>query len=63
MALLQIPLNFKFKPLFLVLSLLEDEGSPSSAQPIIVSSANISPSQVVSNSTCEDLSNQIPPKK
>lgn len=63
MAPLQIPSNFKFKPLFLVSSPLEDEGSPSFAQPTIVSSTNISPSQVAFNSTCEDLSNQIPPKK
>jgi hypothetical protein len=60
---LQIPLNFKFKPLFLISSPLYDEGSSSSAQPTIVSSANISPSQVASNLACEDLSNHIPPKK
>jgi hypothetical protein len=63
MAPLQIPLKFKFKLLFFVSSPLEDEGSPSFAQPTIVSSANISPSQVASNSVCEDLSNHIPPKK
>jgi hypothetical protein len=63
MALLQIPLNFKFKPLFHVSSSLEDEGSPSFAQPITVSSTNISPNQITFNSSCENLSNQIPPKK
>jgi hypothetical protein len=32
-------------------------------QPTIVSFANISPSQVAFNSTYEEFSNQIPPKK
>jgi len=63
MAPLQIPSNFKFKPLFLVSSPLEEEGSPSSPQNTIVSFSNISPSQVASNLACEDLSNHIPPKK
>jgi len=63
MALLQIPLNFKFKILFHVSSLLEHEGSQLSTQPTIVSFTNISPSQVASNSTYEELSNQIPPNK
>jgi hypothetical protein len=62
-ALLQIPLNIKFKLLFLISSPLENESNPSSTQPIIVSFANISPSQVASNSVREDFSNQIPPKK
>jgi hypothetical protein len=63
MTLLQIPLNFKFKILFHVSSLLEHEGSQLSTQPTIVSFTNISPSQVASNSAYEELSNQIPPKK
>jgi hypothetical protein len=62
-ALLQIPLNFKFKPLFPISSPLEDEGNQSSTQPTIVSFANILPSQVASNLACEYLFNQIPPKK
>jgi len=63
MAPLQIPLNFKFKIIFHVSSLLEDEGNQLSTQPTIVSFTNISPSQVASNWACEELSNQIPPKK
>jgi hypothetical protein len=62
-TLLQIPLNFKFKPLFPISSPLEDEDNPSSTQLIIVSFANISPSQVAFKSACEDLPNHIPPKK
>jgi hypothetical protein len=56
-------LNFKFKPLFPISSPLEDEGSPSSTQPTIVSSTNISPSQVASNLAYEYLFNHIPPKR
>jgi hypothetical protein len=52
-ALLQIPLNFKFKLSFPISSPLGDEGSSFSTQPTIVSFANISPSQVASNLACE----------
>jgi hypothetical protein len=60
MAPLQIPQNFKFKPIFLVLSHFQNEGTPSSTQHIPISFKERSSIILLFNIACEDMSKHIP---
>jgi hypothetical protein len=63
MALLQIPQNFKFKPIFPIFSRLQDEGSPFSTKHIPTYFEDRSSIILLFNIACEDLSKQISQKK
>lgn len=60
MAPLQIPQNFEFKPIFLVLSHFQNEGSPSSTQHTPISFKERSSIILLFNIACENMSKQIP---
>ncbi len=63
MAFLQIPQNFKFKPIFPILSHFQDEGNPSSTQHTPISFKDMSSIILLFDIACEKLSKQIPQKK
>jgi hypothetical protein len=63
MALLQIPQNFKFKPIFPILSHFQNEGNSSSTQHTPMSFKDMSSIILLFDIACENLSKQIPQKK
>jgi hypothetical protein len=52
---LQIPKNFKFKPICLLLTLLQDEASPSSSKYYDFVSLDERSLMILFDETCEDL--------